>query len=366
VTNKRFSIFLSSLLVMGTAAACSPNRVDPATLNKQLIQAIQKGDVTSVAALLEKGASIEAKNYEDPHGGTALSIAADYGNETIIKLLISKGADPVAGGLKGQNALMDAAKSGKVKKVELILKGGVDQKIKNEALLAIGEHIGPTELDLPPEMAKEIERKEKIRRSQEPKPPVQDYAETTRILIKHGANIESRREDGATLLIMSASYGSTQVVKALLENHANIEAADNHGYTSLAGAACNCAIATMPSTYEVMELLVEKGANVNATANEGNTPLMLAAGWARTEHMRLLLDHDARVNMKNNKGDTALHILLSLRGFDTIKLIEMLLARGANPGIRNNAGDTPLSLAARLEGDERTKIIRLLRSKKLN
>jgi ankyrin repeat protein len=364
VPNKGFTIFLLSLLIIGAATACSPNRVNPATLNKQLIQAIQKGDITSVAELLERGASIEAKDIEDPYGSTALSIAANYGNEAIVKLLLNKGADPVAGGLKGKNALIDAAKSGMVKKVELILKKGVDQKATDDALMAIGVDTAPAELELPPEMMKEIERKEKIRRGREPKPPVLDYAETTRMLLKHGANIDARDEVGNTPLILAASHGATQVVKVLLEKGANMEAADNYGNTPLDGAACNCAIATMPSTYEIMELLVEKGANVNVTNHEGNTPLMSAAGWARIDHARFLLDHGAPVNMKNNKGDTALHILLSQRGFDVIELVEMLLAHDANPGIRNNAGETPLSLAAKIEGDVGTKITRLLRNKK--
>ncbi len=59
-------------------------------LNDQLWEAARKGDTTEVAALLDKGADVNAKFR---YGTTALFKAAERGNTEVVKLLLARGAD---------------------------------------------------------------------------------------------------------------------------------------------------------------------------------------------------------------------------------------------------------------------------------
>jgi len=59
-------------------------------LNDQLYEAVRRGDVASVTALLDKGADVNAKFR---YGATALFKAAERGNTEIVKLLLARGAD---------------------------------------------------------------------------------------------------------------------------------------------------------------------------------------------------------------------------------------------------------------------------------
>jgi len=59
-------------------------------LNDQLYEAVRRGDVGAVTALLDKGADVNAKFR---YGATALFKAAERGNADIVKLLLARGAD---------------------------------------------------------------------------------------------------------------------------------------------------------------------------------------------------------------------------------------------------------------------------------
>ncbi|MCM3905849.1 MAG: ankyrin repeat domain-containing protein [Pyrinomonadaceae bacterium] len=59
-------------------------------LNDQMWEAVRKGDVTLVTALLDKGADVNAKFR---YGTTALFKAAERGHTEVVKVLIARGAD---------------------------------------------------------------------------------------------------------------------------------------------------------------------------------------------------------------------------------------------------------------------------------
>jgi ankyrin repeat protein len=94
--------------------------------------------------------------------------------------------------------------------------------------------------------------------------------------------------------------------------------------TALIAAACECAIATMNSTYDIVRMLLEKGANANSQTSDGTTALMKAAA-----------------------------------GFGEVAIVELLLDYGADPAAKNKQGDTALTLA--MKGDRREKLLLLKR-----
>ncbi len=59
--------------------------------SQQLLQAAQMGDLSGVQQAIDAKADINSKTA---YGVTALSMASDHGHESVVALLIEKGADP--------------------------------------------------------------------------------------------------------------------------------------------------------------------------------------------------------------------------------------------------------------------------------
>jgi ankyrin repeat protein len=91
---------------------------------------------------------------------------------------------------------------------------------------------------------------------------VGDNADIERLL-KKGANIEAKDEDGWTPLIYAARNGHTPTCALLLEKGADIKAKNDYGWTALMCAAANGYTPTCA-------LLLEKGADLNAKAEKGD------------------------------------------------------------------------------------------------
>ena len=142
---KAILLTFSLLLAVNPALAQDPKQA----LNDQLYEAVRRGDVAGVTALLDKGADVNAKFR---YGATALFKAAERGNAEIVKLLLARGADAtVKDTFYGANAmtwalnnsnlevirallekdrssvddvLMDGVREGKVAEVEIALAQG--------------------------------------------------------------------------------------------------------------------------------------------------------------------------------------------------------------------------------------------------
>jgi len=100
------------------------------SLDEQLMEAADRGDLVEVKSLLDKGANIDAR---DGLGRTALTEAAEQGDLEIVRLLLSKGADVKANADSGWPALTKAAARGHLELARLLLDNGVpiDAKDRN-------------------------------------------------------------------------------------------------------------------------------------------------------------------------------------------------------------------------------------------
>ena len=86
-----------------------------------LIGAAYEDDAGAVARCLEEGAGANSKNR---YGVSALSLACQNGNGTIVDLLLKAGADPDTTLPGGETALMTAARTGRVDPVRSLLARG--------------------------------------------------------------------------------------------------------------------------------------------------------------------------------------------------------------------------------------------------
>ena len=61
----------------------------------------------------------------------------------------------------------------------------------------------------------------------------QDVIHTTQFLINHGANVNSKTDQGQTALTYASRDGFSETVKILVENRADVNSTTNNGFTAL-------------------------------------------------------------------------------------------------------------------------------------
>lgn len=157
------------------------------------------------------------------------------------------------------------------------------------------------------------------------------------ILLGRGANPNTIRSDGISVLMMAANAGNPALVAELIKHKANVSTKDDGGETALSFAARG-------GHLEVGKMLVAAGAAVNGADAEGLTPLMVASMTGHADFVKMLLSKGAKPNAKNAAGQTAL--VLASRYGDYPEVLTALIQGGANP----KAKDTDGRLAASVVG----------------
>jgi ankyrin repeat protein len=157
-------------------------------------------------------------------------------------------------------------------------------------------------------------------------------------LLRRGADVNARTEDGTTALMHATAVGDLGLVRTLLDHKADVNARNKAGATALMWAV---------GDRDKVRALLDRGADVNARAGSGRTPLMIAVGSPGAgDVVKLLLDKGADARF-GHQGFTVL--MAALEGGDR-EVVRLLIARGADVKARNRAGWTALHAAA-LAGD---------------
>ncbi|WP_428276179.1 ankyrin repeat domain-containing protein [Candidatus Palauibacter sp.] len=165
---------------------------------------------------------------------------------------------------------------------------------------------------------------------------------TVRGCISHGYGVDDRSPiRNATPLHWAAAFShDPEVVSALLEAGASLEAVSRNGRTPLHFAARRSGKA------EVLRALLEYGADVYARNPEGRTPLHLAALWNDNPDVVEELARVTDINVRARVGETPLHSATRSRGFAAVpspnpEVVGVLLRRGADLVAEAAGGATP-------------------------
>ena len=170
--------------------------------------------------------------------------------------------------------------------------------------------------------------------------------DVARVLLEHGANVGAEDDRGRTPMHYAVEYKrAAKVVPVLLEHGANVDAKDNIGKTPLH-------LAAQYNMLEVMDVLLEHGADIGAEDNEGRTPMHDAVEHGMVEVVRVLLEHRANVDAEDTKGKTPLHLAAQ---YEMLEVISVLLEHGANVGAEDNQGKTAFQIVSENEDDEIAK-----------
>lgn len=141
-----------------------------------------------------------------------------------------------------------------------------------------------------------------------------------------------------TPLIHAVSNAKQQkeLVATLLKNGANVNTANDYGWTPIMEAV-------IKDDFETLEVLISYGADVNVTTSQGWTPLMWAIKRSNLDIVKYLLNNNADINMLTENGKTALHISIET---GNAYITKQLLDYCEQVNIADDEGNTALSLAA--------------------
>lgn len=154
-----------------------------------------------------------------------------------------------------------------------------------------------------------------------------------------GADVNAVGEGGMTPLMLAASLGHLEAVKALLGAGAEVAARDAREYNALMYATYNPELDR--GFPDIVQVLIDAGADVETKIFYAIRPLMLAAGAGEAAVCQVLLNAGADPKARNEGGRTALMMVKDKDYIDVINLLHEaesmveLGADGAGCGSRN-------------------------------
>lgn len=274
--------------------------------NTRLMEALLADDPHQAGTWLDQGTD---PNIANRKGHTPLMIAVRRGRIALVRRILDKKANVNHAAQFGYTALMETRDP---KMAQLLLENGADPN----ATLSTGTSV-------------------LMLAAKDGSPGL------VRLLLRHGARINTRNQYKETALVWARSE---PVFNLLLEQGADYRVSDRHEHTALSLAAGRGMLAAV-------NMLLWKGADPNRRDKDRETPLMRAVARGHLQVVKALIRNGADVNAANEFKETA------LMWAPTAGLVRVLIEAGAKINARSDYGMTALMMHCR---HERAKIVRLL------
>merc|ERR1711971_44209 len=293
-------------LLDGFPEEVQPDMAADTADNRLLHRAARFGHSSVVTVLLDRGAQ---PNMTNKFGMTPLHHGAVEGCSQVLSALIKGGGDPNTPDQSGRLPLHWVATKGHVEGTRALLDGGAKATMPDMDGFTPLHRCGQEE---PPPVKKQEEEEEVDRNAVD-----KAKAEIAGMLIKKGADIHARDMRGQqTTLHLAAMNGLVEVVKVLITHGAEINSTNKIGQTPLI-------YAVIEEKPEVIKALLEAGADVNKGngLHWGWRPLHWAALTDNIDILEVLLTREDIKNVKDDTG-TYPHALAEQHG--KRKVLELL------------------------------------------
>ena len=178
----------------------------------------------------------------------------------------------------------------------------------------------------------------------------EDGVRIAELLLKHGAEVDTRDYDYATPLHLAFCHGKLEIVRLFLDHGAEVNAETENGEEPFHKVS-HGEYRSQEDGVRVAQLLLERGSDVNTPCKDHWTPLRAASYFGKVGIVRLLLDHgaDSEASAEGDMGDKPLHKVSvgELRTQkDGVRVAQLLLERGADANTRRDDHQTPLHAAS--------------------
>ena len=321
---------------------CNLERVDSKYQQSPLSHAAENGYESVVMVLLDKGAD---PNSVDSSGRSPLHWAVDNQHQAVAKQLLERGANVDSKDHDQWTALFLAIQNCSAPMVNLLLDMGADVSAVLDWLVT------------PLHVAAQY-----------------DELAVIRLLVEKGASLSSLTTDQLAPLDFALSFGSDSTVALLLDLGASPSTISPDGVTVLYRAMdrgddpmvdllvrrCSDAfvglqgwtrlhLAALSGDESTVREQLEQGADINVRDRSGLMALHWAAIRSHEDVVQLLLEMNTEVHAKDNEGMTALHHAASRGNERTVKA---LLEKGAERDVTDLHGWTPFQIAQMYNNDD--------------
>ena len=343
-------------------------------VDRPIALAVKKGLLSIVELLIDGRARLDARG-EGPWC-SILELAILYQHESIVQLLLKRGADVETRDYLERTALSCAASTGNTAIVQLLLDYGADINAKNPREMTVLHIAADSGVRTVAEIlldhgAKQADTSILLAKDEDGRMPLHysTSSDVVNLFVTRGAEINARDSQEATPLLEAARSGLEDVILALVELGADPQAKNNEQETMLS-------ILEDSNNIKLIETLRQKGVD-SGDNGSGRTALHWTVAFAEMRLARVVSveqkkGHESRaslvgskhkykaaivqaiergsdVNAKDNSGSTSLHLAIR-RWIMTPQLhrqsTDLLLKHGADANEQDRNGDTPLHLAA--------------------
>ncbi len=296
---KRFKKALIALLVFGAGAGY---------LRAQgIFDAVKANDLAGVKAMIGKDASL--LRAKDAAGMTPLHVAAANGWLPIAELLLAQGADLNAVNIQLKTPLHVAIENEKDMTARLLIEKGSD--------LGKKDFVGDTPLHAAVNG---------------------DRTNIVELLVAKKAEVESRNGDQFTPFMLAArNTGNVEIGRLLLRNGANINTKDNFSYTPLNWAA-------FFGQREFIEFLLDNKGDFDGSEGKGLEILRKAAQLGSARLFRFVSEKENTLFDNGKVNDATMYTAM---GGGSVEIVNMLMAKNIPvKHLRNHNGWRPIHQAA--------------------
>jgi ankyrin repeat protein len=191
------------------------------------VRSAENGDMKAVQLFFDAGID---GNAQSSAGLTALMAASKNGRIDVVKKLLDQKVKIDAQGKDGVTALMLAADSNKLDVVDLLLEKNADPNVEDQRgwtalIYAVYQRNPNCVAALAARSREEVNRGLLVA-------ALMGHKDTAKVLLDHGAEIDTRAEDRRTPLMLAANKGDNDLVSLLLQAGADPTLTDKSGATA--------------------------------------------------------------------------------------------------------------------------------------